>query len=141
VKFLIDECLTPELVKLAQEKGYGESTHVVWRELAGKKDWELKPIILDGDWTFVTRNSVDFRGPSSDPGSRGQYADVTIHAGLICLNGPEGMDIDVQLELFDQALDEIEADGDLINQVLEITLASNDELYILRYNLPPENPR
>jgi hypothetical protein len=61
VKFLIDECLSPELVKLAQEKGHGESSHVVWRKLAGKKDWELKPIILDGDWTFVTRNSTDFR--------------------------------------------------------------------------------
>jgi len=67
VKFLIDECLSPKLVKLAQDKGYGESTHVAWRKLAGKKDWELKPIILDGDWTFVTRNSVDFRGPSSKP--------------------------------------------------------------------------
>jgi hypothetical protein len=137
VKFLIDECLSPELVKLAQEKGHGESTHVVWRKLAGKKDWELKPIILDGDWTFVTRNSVDFRGPSANPGSRGQYADVTIHAGLICLNGPEGMDIDVQLELFEQCLEELAADDDLINQVLEITLESNDELYILRYKLPP----
>jgi Domain of unknown function (DUF5615) len=65
VKFLVAECLSPKLVKLAQGKGYGESTHVVWRKLAGKKDWELKSFILDGDWTFVTRNSVDFRGPSS----------------------------------------------------------------------------
>lgn len=56
MKFLIDECLSPKLVKLAQEKGYGESTHVVWRKLGGKKDWELKSNILDGDWTFVTRN-------------------------------------------------------------------------------------
>jgi hypothetical protein len=69
--------------------------------LQGKKDWELKPIILDGDWTFVTRNSVDFRGPSSRPGSRGQYVDVEIHAGLICLNGPDGMDLDVQIEMFE----------------------------------------
>lgn len=138
MKFLIDECLSPELVKLAQENGHGESTHVVWRKLAGKKDWELKPIILDGDWTFVTRNSVDFRGPSSNPGSRGQYADVGIHAGLICLNGPEGMNIDVQLELFEHALEELAADDDLTNQVLEITLESNDELHVLRYSLPPE---
>ena len=138
MKFLIDECLSPELVKLAQEKGHGESTHVVWRKLAGKKDWELKPIVLDGDWTFVTRNSVDFRGPSSNPGSRGQYADVWIHAGLICLNGPEGMNIDVQLELFEQALEELAADDDLTNQVLEITLENNDELHVLRYSLPLE---
>jgi hypothetical protein len=138
VKFLVDECLSPKLVKLAQGKGYGESTHVVWRKLAGKKDWELKSFILDGDWTFVTRNSVDFRGPSSSPGSRGQYADVVIHAGLVCLNGPEGMKVDVQLELFGQALEELAIDGDLINQVIEVTLEDNDELRILRYNLPPQ---
>lgn len=40
----------------------------MWRKLAGKKDWEVKPIILDGDWTFMTRNSVDFRESSSNPG-------------------------------------------------------------------------
>jgi hypothetical protein len=112
---------------------------VVWRNLCGKKDWELKPYILDGDWTFVTRNSVDFRGSASRPGSKGQYADVAIHAGLICLNGPDGMDLDVQLELFEQALDELAEDDDLINQVLEITLDGDEELHILRYRLPPEN--
>jgi predicted nuclease of predicted toxin-antitoxin system len=60
MKFLVDECLSPELVKLAHHRGHGESSHVVWRNLQGKKDWELKPFILDGDWTFATRNSVDF---------------------------------------------------------------------------------
>jgi hypothetical protein len=34
--------------------GHGETSHVVWLKLADLKDWELKPIILDGDWTFVT---------------------------------------------------------------------------------------
>ena len=67
------------------------------RKLAGKKDWHLNPIILDGDWTFVTRNSGDFRGPAAKAGSRGVYADVAIHAGLVCLNGPEGLDLDMQL--------------------------------------------
>jgi hypothetical protein len=89
MKFLVDECLSPELVKLAHDRGHGESSHIVWRNLQGKKDWELKSFILDGDWTFVTRNSVDFRGPLSRPGSRGQYAGVVIHAGLVCLNGPD----------------------------------------------------
>ena len=139
MKFLIDECLSPELVKLAQDKGYEQSSHVVWRKLAGKKDWHLKPIILDDDWTFVTRNSADFRGPASKPGSRGVYADVAIHAGLVCLNGPEGMDLDMQLDLFEQALEAVALDGDLINQVLEITLDESDELRVLRYNLPSSN--
>ena len=49
------------------------------------------------------------------------------------------MNIDVQLELFEHALDELAVDGDLVNQVLEITLESNDEVHVLRYGLPPEN--
>ena len=71
MKFLVDECLSPELTRLAQAAGYGESAHVVWLGHAGLKDWHLKPIILDGDWTFVTRNAIDFRGPAQRPGRRG----------------------------------------------------------------------
>ncbi|MFJ6327727.1 MULTISPECIES: DUF5615 family PIN-like protein [Hyphomicrobiales] len=138
MKFLIDECLSPALAKLAIDKGHGETTHIVWIGLAGRKDWELKPIILQGDWTFVTKNSVDFRGPKETPGSRGQYADVAIHAGLICLNGPPGMDLEMQMELFEQALVELEAEPDLINQVLEVSLEDEDELRVLRYALPTE---
>ena len=135
MKFLIDECLSPELTKRAHERGYGQSSHVVWLGRSGLKDWELKPLILEGDWTFVTKNSIDFRGPVRAPGSRGQYADVAIHAGLVCLNGPPGMDLDMQIELFDQAMDELDADCDLVNQVLEITL-ENDCLHVRRYRLP-----
>lgn len=138
MKFLIDECLSPELAKIAIDKDYGETSHIVWLGLAGYKDWELTPIILDGDWTFVTKNSVDFRGPMDKPGTKGQYADVAIHAGLICLNGPPGMDLDMQIELFEQALVELDADPDLVNQVLEITLDDDDDLRVLRYALPAE---
>jgi hypothetical protein len=137
MKLLIDECLSPELAKLAQSCGYGEASDVVWMKKSGWKDWSLKPFIIDGDWTFVTKNSVDFRGPASNPGSKGQYADVAIHAGLICLNGPQSMDLDLQVELFEQALDEI-AGTDLINQVLEITLGEDDQIHVLRYALPRE---
>lgn len=94
MKCLVDECLSPELAKTAQVRGYGESSHV---------------------------------------------ADVAIHAGLVCLNGPDAMDLDVQLELFEQALGELAVDDDLINQVLEIALDGDDELHILRYRLPVEN--
>ncbi len=135
MKFLIDECPSPELTKLAHARGYGESSHIVWLGRAGLKDWELKPLILQDDWTFVTKNSVDFRGSAEKPGAKGQYADVAIHAGLICLNGPPGMDLDMQLELFEQALDELESDADLVNQVLEITM-DESTIDIRRYQLP-----
>lgn len=138
MKFLVDECLSAELAKYAQSNGYPESSHVVWRGWQGLKDWNLKAHILAGDWTFVTKNSVDFRGPASHPGSRGQYADVAIHAGLICLNGPPEMDLDIQVELFEQALDELAAGADLVNQVMEITL-EEEGLRILRYRLPDDD--
>ena len=132
MKFLVDECLSPELTRLAHARGHGESSHVVWLGRTGLKDWELKPIILDKDWTFVTKNSVDFRGPAERSGSKGQYADVWLHAGLVCLNGPPGMNLDMQLEIVELALDELEADTDLVNQVLEITW-EEDDLRIRRY--------
>lgn len=138
MKFLIDECLSPELAKMARGNGYGETSHVVWMKLGGLKDWELKPIILEGDWTFVTKNSVDFRGPKDKPGTKGQYAGVAIHAGLICLNGPPGMGLDMQIELFEQALAELDNDHDLVNRVLEISIEDEEELRVLRYALPKE---
>ncbi len=135
MKLLIDECLSPELAKLAHELGHGESSHVVWLKKSGWKDWQLKSLILDGDWTFVTKDAIDFRGPDSKRGSKGQYADVEIHAGLICLGAPGGMDLDLQLRLFKEALAEV-GDGDLINQVLEVYLTEEEDLHVLRYRLP-----
>lgn len=52
VKFLIDECLSLDLVAIARDHGFVESSHVVWMGKAGSKDGELKPFILAGDWTF-----------------------------------------------------------------------------------------
>ena len=140
MKLLIDECLSEELAKLARDRGYPESSHVRWIGRAGAKDWELLPLILDGDRTFVTRNSIDFRGPADAPGSKGEYRKVALHAGLICLNGPAGMDLEMQRDLFEAALGALDENDDLINQVVEVTLAdpSDAELDIVRYALPPE---
>jgi hypothetical protein len=136
MKLLIDECLSPELARRARSRGHEESSHVVWLKKGGWKDWSLKSFIIDGDWTFVTSNAVDFRGPADRPGSRGQYADVPIHAGLVCLGGPAGgMTLDDQLALFNIVLDEI-AEGDLVNQVLEVSIEENGAVHVLRYSLP-----
>ena len=122
---------------MAQERGHSEASHVTWIGKGGKKDWQLKMVIIDGDWTFVTKNSIDFRGPTDAPGSKGEYADIAIHAGLICLNGPVGMDLRLQSEMFEVVLDELDQDSDLVNQVLKISLCDpGDEFEILRYELP-----
>jgi predicted nuclease of predicted toxin-antitoxin system len=106
-KFLIDECLSPDLAALARVRGFSESSHVNWLGKAGWKDWELKRFILEQDWTFVTRNSGDFRGLATQPGSKGQYADVFLHAGLICISGPDSMSAENEVKLFGIVLDEL----------------------------------
>jgi hypothetical protein len=139
MKFLIDECLTPELVQIAINRGFGESSHVTWRGRAGTKDWHLLPFILEGDWTFVTRNAVDWRGPKAKRGEKGELAKAEVHAGLVCLNGPEGTDLDLQCALFQRALDELERDPDLVNQVLEVTQDGDGaEIDVERYSMPLE---
>jgi hypothetical protein len=137
MKLLVDECLSEEFTKLAIERRYVESSHIRWLGKAGAKDWELLPLIVDGDCTFVTKNSFDFRGPPNAPGSKGEYQKAVIHAGLICLNCSVGMDLDMQLELFVLVLDGL-GDADLVNQVLEVTLSNSDsaKIIILRYPLP-----
>ena len=69
-KILIDENLSPSLAADAQQKGF-VCSHVNHLGKTGTKDWELKRVILEGDWTFVTNNSIDFRGPADVPGSSG----------------------------------------------------------------------
>ena len=71
MKFLIDECLSQKLAKTALTRGH-EASHIVWLKKSGWKDWNLKAVILEGDWTFLTKNSADFRGPEAAPSSAGQ---------------------------------------------------------------------
>jgi len=61
--------------------------------------------------------------------------------GLICLNGPVGMDRDLQLEMFEEALDELDRNDDLVNEVLEISLSdSSEEFEVLRTRCPLRTP-
>jgi hypothetical protein len=84
-KFLIDECLTPELVEVAVGRGYYESSCVRNRGWCGQLDHEIMSHVLHENFILVTQNSVDFRG--GGPGRLGgHHAKHEIHAGLICLN-------------------------------------------------------
>jgi hypothetical protein len=126
----------PDLAALARDRGFAESSRVTWLGKAGWKDWELKRFILEQDWTFVTRNSGDFRGPANQPGSKGQYADVPLHAGLICVNGPDSMSAENEGELFGIVLDEL-GPNQMVNQAIESTLAEAEGGYeLVRYDLP-----
>lgn len=135
-KFLIDNCLTPELAKLARDCGHEDATHLEWRHRSDWKDWNVTNMAIEGDWTLVTRNSVDFRGPANAPGTKGEYSKLVLHAGLICLNGPVGMDLDMQIDLFRKALEAVAEDSDLVNKCLEVTMDDEGMIRTHRYRLP-----
>lgn len=122
MKFLIDECLHTSLVAVALERGH-ECFHVNWLGLSGETDWDLMPHIVDGDFTFVTNNARDFRK---------LYAQEELHAGLVIIV-PQALPVR-QRELFDAVLDELAADDDVVNEVIEISMEDGMAI-ITRYTL------
>lgn len=118
--FLIDECLSPDLVAKAHERGH-YATHVVHRGLEGTKDQKLMPVIRDEGFIFVTNNARDFLK---------LYEQEQIHAGLIIIV-PGGIVADKQVELFECALDEIEPLDEIINKVVEVNLDKSVTIYDL----------
>lgn len=136
-KILIDENLSPSLTADAQQKGF-VCSHVNHLGKTGTKDWELKHVILEGDWTFVTNNSADFRGPVDEPGSSGEYADVRLHAGLVCLDAPFGLNLDLQRQIFGLILDDLVKNGNLTNQLLQVDVRKDGRVQLERFALPEE---
>lgn len=123
MKFLIDECLHTSLVAVANENGH-DGYHVNWLGLSGEKDWDLMPRIVAEDYTFVTNNARDFRK---------LYGNEEIHAGLIIIV-PQVVPA-LQRDLFELVLQEIAGGGELLNEVIEISI-EDDEALVTRYSLP-----
>jgi predicted nuclease of predicted toxin-antitoxin system len=127
VKFLIDECLSPELVAIARARGHGESTHVTWLGMRSRKDWSIvRRAVADG-YVLVTNNATDFRA---------LLGREEVHAGLVCINMAAGlMSLEVQRRLFALALDRL-GDREPINELLEITLDERRVVHVERYDFP-----
>lgn len=109
IRLLIDECLSPRLISVAYAHGI-EATHINHLGLASAKDHVLMPVIVGGDYTFVTNNRADFVR---------LYRHVDVHAGLLIVvpavskNGQE--------RLLGLALDAIAARNfDTVNQLCEV---------------------
>lgn len=120
LKFLIDECLSIRLAVMAVDAGHTESVHVTHRGLSGWKDHRLMKLIIDEDWTLVTRNSDDFRPRQGSASKAPCYVGQPLHAGLVCLNLPSGTGRAEQEAYFGVVLDQVGVPGDLVNRVLEI---------------------
>jgi hypothetical protein len=56
---------------------------------------------------------------------------------LICFNGPDDIDRATQCEMLDRALELIQAQGDLVNKVVEITV-TDEGIVAEVYSLPFE---
>jgi predicted nuclease of predicted toxin-antitoxin system len=123
VRFLIDECLSVDLVSVAGQAGH-DAQHVAHIGRAGWKDWNIVRYGRDGDFVLVTNNASDFRR---------LCAAQPLHAGLIILIPV--VDRTLQRKLFRAALDELDVIGEPINRVLEIDL-DGDEMTLALYDWP-----
>jgi predicted nuclease of predicted toxin-antitoxin system len=59
IQFLIDECLTPKLVEVANRSGY-VAHHVQYRQWKSREDQALLAFMRAEDLTIVTNNWKDF---------------------------------------------------------------------------------
>jgi predicted nuclease of predicted toxin-antitoxin system len=127
VKFLIDECLSPELVAIARARGHGESTHITWLGMRSRKDWSIVRRAVTDGYVLVTNNATDFRA---------LLGREEVHAGLVCINVAAGlMSLNVHKRLFALALDRL-GDHEPINELLEITLDERRVVHVERYDFP-----
>jgi hypothetical protein len=133
-KLLIDECLMPGLSALAWEAGH-EATCVRDRGWLGLKDHELIEHVVAGDYTLVTHNSKDFRGPAGT-GEGGLHRKQAIHAGLICLNSTQPMSIPRQRRLFACVLIALAEHDDLVNKAMEVFEADDGTCTVCVYVIP-----
>ena len=119
MRILIDECMSPALVTVANDLGF-EAYHVAHRGWAGYSDGQVLREISKGEFVLVTNNRDDFleliRG-------------VDLHPGLIVL--VDNVRRSVQLDLFAIALSAATALPSMINRVIEVDAAGNISLYAL----------
>lgn len=121
IQFLIDECLSPRLVEVANRFGYA-AHHVQYRQWKSKQDDALLGFIRAEDLTIVTNNWKDFA-----PMLRREE----VHPGAVVLpNVPrEG-----QIAAFELALRAIEAVTpplDMVNTVIEVAASGEVRVYPL----------
>ena len=107
--------------------GY-EAHHVAHLGRAGWKDWDVVRHACEQDFVVVTNNATDFRA---------LYAAQPLHAGLVIII--PSVNVTLQQQLFQGALEELAAIGEPVNRVLEVDL-DGDVLTFELYELPVPSP-
>lgn len=121
LQFLIDECLTPRLVAVANGFGY-VAHHVQYRDWKSRSDRDLFTFIRAEDLTLVTNNWKDF-----EPMLRREE----IHPGAVVLpNVPRAEQI-AAFGLALRAIQSVDPPLDMINTVVEVDGADVVRVYPL----------
>lgn len=123
MRFLVDECLTVDLVSIAHQAGH-EAQHVAHVGKAGWADWNVARHAAEGDFVVVTNNASDFRR---------LYATRSLHADLVII--VPSVDRERQRQLFRGALEELAQIGEPVNRVLEVDI-EDDEATFRDYEWP-----
>lgn len=63
---------------------------------------------------------------------------MRLHAGLVCIDSPFSLNLDLQRQIFGFILDELAKNGDLTNQVLQVDLRRDGRVQLERFALPAE---
>jgi predicted nuclease of predicted toxin-antitoxin system len=119
IQFLVDECLSPGLVRVANAYGY-VAFHVTHRGWPARPDAFLLRQILAEDLTIVTSNWQDFRP---------MLRRAELHAGAVVL---PSVPLTEQLELFDLALETISGNDpplDMVNTVVAVNVSGLVTVY------------
>jgi predicted nuclease of predicted toxin-antitoxin system len=118
IKLLVDECLTPKLVEVANGFGY-VACHVLHRGWQSSADPVLLWFLREESLTLVTNNWQDF-GP--------MLRREEIHAGAIVIPNVPRAD---QIAAMEQALRAIQAVPplDMINTVVEVDVSGEVRIY------------
>jgi len=112
VRFLIDECLSLDLVGEAHRAGF-EAYHLAHVGKSGWEDWNVSAFAGEHDMVVVTNNASDFRR---------LYRRQQLHSGLVLIL--PNVDRPTEARLFGAALTRLAQVNDLVNQVMEVDLES-----------------
>ena len=131
LRFLVDECLSTVLPQVAHQLGF-DCTHINHLGLVSIKDWDLIDTIIDGNWTLVTNNAIEWRG---------RYRSSTtllIHPGVVFVI-PNVRRLEQQ-RLFAAALSWVagqqDAGNTLVGKALDVTRDPAGQPVIGSYDLP-----
>ena len=108
LKFLIDECLSPELAGFARELEY-DATHVNWVNLHRTRDDLIAIYAVSMDYVLVTNNGSDFKPI---------YRSLDVHPGLVIVL-PSVRRVD-QLAMFEIVIKRLVSERDIVNKLIEV---------------------